>query len=120
MHHDLVCRVTECSPVCSLDDKNPTEQNMFKVKCKLNDWPLTSTVGVSIHSWGNALLTPRFTSLMPSGWIFIVFCVLLSMTQGVGSAMFTTAAYALLVELFPNNVSTVMVCLLPVFHHMYV
>ena len=46
---------------------------------------------------------------MPSGWVFILFCVLLRMTEGVGSAMFFTSAFALLPELFPKHVATVMV-----------
>jgi len=46
---------------------------------------------------------------MPSGWIFILFGVLLRMMEGVGFAMFDTATYALLAELFPNNVATVTV-----------
>ena len=44
-----------------------------------------------------------------SGWMFSTFCVLLRMTEGVGSAMFFTAAFAVLPELFPNHVGTVMV-----------
>jgi len=36
-----------------------------------------------------------FTILMPSGWVFILFCVLLRMTEGFGSAMLGTAAFAL-------------------------
>jgi len=84
--------------------------------------PLTYTpvkMSLNLYGWSNTVSkvdkyfsvhTPRFTSLMPSGWVFILFCVLLRMTEGVGSAMLTTAAFALLPELFPNHVGTLMVC----------
>ena len=35
--------------------------------------------------------------------------MLLRLTEGVGSAMFLTAAFGVLPELFPKNVATVMV-----------
>ena len=46
---------------------------------------------------------------MSSGWIFVTFCVLLRMVEGVGSAMFITAAFTLLPLLFPNSVGTMTV-----------
>ncbi len=45
-----------------------------------------------------------------SGLMFISFCIVLRVTEGVGSAMFYTAAFSLPAEMFPNNVGTVMVC----------
>lgn len=41
--------------------------------------------------------------------MFLVFCLLLRITEGVGSAMFFTAVYALLPDTFPDNVGTLMV-----------
>ena len=57
--------------------------------------------------------TRSFTAMMPSGWVFILFCILLRMTEGVGSAMLSTAAFSLLPELFPNHLATVMVLVPP-------
>lgn len=51
----------------------------------------------------------RFVSELPSGWIFILFCVLLRMTEGVGSAMLFTAVFTLLPEYYPSKVGTIMV-----------
>ncbi|XP_064392257.1 MFS-type transporter SLC18B1-like isoform X2 [Halichondria panicea] len=41
-----------------------------------------------------------------SGWMFATLCIILRMTEGVGSAMFFTACYALIPELFPNHIGT--------------
>ena len=51
-----------------------------------------------------------FVVSMPSGWVFIMFCILLRLTEGVGSAMFATSLYAQLPELFPHSVGTMTVC----------
>ena len=51
----------------------------------------------------------RFVAELPSGWVFILFCVLLRMTEGVGSAMYFTATFTLVPEFYPNRVSTIMV-----------
>lgn len=48
--------------------------------------------------------TLRFLENMPYGWVFIMFAVLLRMTEGVGSSMTFTAIYTLLPELFPTRV----------------
>lgn len=53
--------------------------------------------------------TRRFVAELPSGWVFILFCVLLRMTEGVGSAMYFTATFTLVPEFYPTKVSTVMV-----------
>ena len=49
---------------------------------------------------------------MPSGWIFALFGILLRMTEGVGLAMFITASFTLLPELYPTRVGLVKVYLL--------
>jgi hypothetical protein len=54
-------------------------------------------------------LYDRFVAELPSGWVFILFCVLLRMTEGVGSAMYFTAAFTLVPQFYPTRVSTVMV-----------
>ena len=46
---------------------------------------------------------------MPSGWIFAFFGILLRMTEGVGLAMFITASFTLLPELYPTRVGLVKV-----------
>ena len=46
---------------------------------------------------------------MPSGWIFALFGILLRMTEGVGLAMFITASFTLLPELYPTRVGLVKV-----------
>ena len=46
---------------------------------------------------------------LPSGWVFIVACVLLRLIEGIGSAMFTTAMFSLLQQLYPDNVGLMMV-----------
>ena len=51
----------------------------------------------------------RFVADLPAGWIFILFCVLLRMAEGVGSAMYFTAMFTLVPEFYPTRVSTVMV-----------
>ena len=58
----------------------------------------------------------RFVAELPSGWVFILFCVLLRMTEGVGSAMYFTATFTLVPEFYPTKVSTVMVSYI---HHYY-
>ena len=46
---------------------------------------------------------------MPAGTVFVVFSVLLRMTQGVGWAMCTTTTLSLLAQLFPARVGTLTV-----------
>ncbi len=41
--------------------------------------------------------------------MFIFFCILLRITEGIGSAMFSTATFTVLPILFPNSVGTVVV-----------
>ena len=52
-----------------------------------------------------------FVTAMPSGWMFVMFSTLLRLTEGVGSAMFSTSVYAQLPELFPQSVGTMTVCI---------
>ena len=51
----------------------------------------------------------RFVDQLPSNWVFVLYCVLLRMTEGVGSAMFVTATFTVLPVLFPKSVATIMV-----------
>ena len=45
----------------------------------------------------------RFTEALPSGWVFIVVCALLRSIEGTGTAMFLTALFSLLPQLYPNH-----------------
>ena len=51
----------------------------------------------------------RFLVDMPSGLVFIIFAILLRMTEGVGWSMCTTTTFSLLAQLFPTRVGTVTV-----------
>lgn len=64
-----------------------------------------------VASGNHWLRTPcyRFLASMPSGWIFITFCILLRSAEGVGAAMFITAAFTLLPQMFPSRVGFLMV-----------
>ena len=46
---------------------------------------------------------------MPAGKVFIVFGILLRMTEGVGWAMCTTTTLSLVAQLFPDRVGTLTV-----------
>ena len=46
---------------------------------------------------------------MPLGWILVLFGILFRMTEGVGLAMFITASFTLLPELYPTRVRLVKV-----------
>ena len=71
---------------------------------------------MAIYLWHYSLSFIRFVRSfvvsMPSGWVFIMFCILLRLTEGVGSAMFATSLYAQLPELFPHSVGTMSVCVI--------
>ena len=60
---------------------------------------------------GGAYTLISFVASMPSGWVFIMFCILLRLTEGTGSAMFVTSVLTLLPGLFPDSAGTVVVCL---------
>lgn len=64
----------------------------------------------------------RFVADLPSGWVFILFCTLLRMTEGVGSAMFFTATFTLLPEYYPSRIGTLLVSTvtLVIFHRLSV
>ena len=51
----------------------------------------------------------RFVDLLPANWVFVVICIVLRMTEGIGSAMFITAAFTVAPLLFPNSVATIVV-----------
>ena len=50
-----------------------------------------------------------FVYLLSPGLEFITFCVVLRLVQGTGSALFSTATFTLLPELFPNALGTITV-----------
>ena len=43
---------------------------------------------------------------LSAGWVFIVYCVLLRMVEGIGTAMYITATFTILPLLFPKHVGT--------------
>ena len=49
----------------------------------------------------------RFVDLLPANWLFPTICVLLRCTEGLGTAMFSTAIFAVLPLFFPNSVATI-------------
>ena len=51
----------------------------------------------------------RFLVDMPLGVVFLVFGILLRMTEGVGWAMSTTTTLSLIAQLFPDYVGTLSV-----------
>ena len=60
----------------------------------------------------------RFVTAMPNGAVFITFSFILRAVEGVGTAMYSTASYALLTQLFSEHkgmivVSQLMEYLLP-------
>lgn len=57
--------------------------------------------------------TCRFVLLIPSTWGFVVVATSLRLTCGVGAAMFVTASFALIPQLFPKHISTLMVSAWP-------
>jgi hypothetical protein len=55
---------------------------------------------VSIH---------RLAINLPSGWPFIVVCVALRFIEGVGTALFLTAGYTLITQLYPKSTGFIVV-----------
>ena len=51
----------------------------------------------------------RFITLLPAGWLFIVVAIILRISEGIGSALATTAALSLIPILHPDRISTLMV-----------
>ncbi len=52
----------------------------------------------------------RLCIYLPSGWPFIVICIVLRIIEGVATALFTTAGYTLLTELYPESTGFIVVC----------
>ena len=61
----------------------------------------------------------RFVTLLPAGWIFVVFAIFLRLSEGVGTALATTPTLALIPGLYPERVSTVMVSQVLMNTHIY-
>ncbi len=57
----------------------------------------------------NGFISSRFVDLLPANWVFIVVCVLLKVIEGIGTALFFTVTFTVLLVLFPNSVATLMV-----------
>ena len=51
----------------------------------------------------------RATIYLPFGWPYLVVCLVLRFTEGVGTALYSTAAYTLVNKLYPESVGFVMV-----------
>ena len=51
----------------------------------------------------------RFVSKMPTSTLFIIFSFLLRTVEGVGTGMYSTVAYNMLTQLYPNRKATVIV-----------
>ena len=47
--------------------------------------------------------------MLPSGWIFIMMCILLRLIEGIGSALFMTGALAIVPQLYPDSIGRVIV-----------
>jgi len=65
---------------------------------------------VIVYLWGLicvALATIAFSLavLVPAGWPFYAFCLIMRLLQGVGSALEETAAYAIIADIEPERVS---------------
>ena len=52
----------------------------------------------------------RATIYLPSGWPFVFMCAVLRFMEGIGIALFSTGAFYLLVQLYPDSVGLMMVC----------
>ena len=52
----------------------------------------------------------RATIYLPSGWPFVFVCAVLRFMEGIGIALFSTGAFYLLVQLYPDSVGLMMVC----------
>ena len=64
----------------------------------------------------------RFVSKMPTPTLFILFSFLLRIVEGVGTAMYSSVSYTVLIQLYPNKKGTVVVSvslpeLLAFLHH---
>lgn len=51
----------------------------------------------------------RFVTAMPSGAVFIAFSFILRAVEGIGTAMYSTASYTLLAQLFSEHKGMVVV-----------
>ena len=51
----------------------------------------------------------RFVTAMPNGAVFITFSFILRAVEGVGTAMYSTASYALLAQLFSEHKGMIVV-----------
>ena len=51
----------------------------------------------------------RFVTMLPSGWPFLLSATFLRMAEGVGSALASTSALALIPVLHPKRINTIMV-----------
>ena len=73
----------------------------YKQNCFLN-YPSK----LCIEGYYKSTLVCRFLMDMPAGVVFLVFAILLRMTEGLGWAMCTTTIFSLLAQLFPTRVGT--------------
>ncbi|KAL1526197.1 hypothetical protein AB1Y20_014923 [Prymnesium parvum] len=65
---------------------------------------------VLVYLWGLLCVSASTicfagASIVPSGWAFYNFCLIMRLLQGVGSALEETAAYAIIADVEPDRVS---------------
>jgi len=65
---------------------------------------------VIVYLWGLLTVSVATTcfaaaSVVPAGWPFYTFCLVMRLMQGVGSALEETAAYAIIADIEPDRVS---------------
>ena len=73
-------------------------------------WGMSLWINIMNFSCGLANYTYRLAIYLPSGWPFIVVCIALRFIEGVGTALFNTAGYTLIIQLFPQYMGLLMVC----------
>jgi len=56
---------------------------------------------------GGSLILFGFVSEMPTTTLFIAFSLVLRMVEGIGTAMYSTASYTLLTQLYPDKKGTI-------------
>ena len=96
---------------CGRTDKYPTRP-LFLFCIFISLIPQTHT-----HTYTHT----RFVSEMPTPTLFVVFSFLLRIVEGVGTAMYSSVSYTVLIQLYPDKKGTIVVSVsLPVFLHIQV
>ena len=72
-------------------------------------------IGLALHHVHTSyifLLLCRFAYMLPAGWVFIMMCLLLKLTEGIGSSLFLTGALSIAPQYYPKSVGTVTVSII--------